>query len=376
MSGWSPIAILPNLLSGKLIEGEVVALAGPQDSRIQTICQVTPKFADLLSRFTNAFGVALDPVVLIARHDALPRLTADALLSFRDLVAISIIPYSRSLNTVYKTTNRIVYANSFWIYPWMLGKDNQSLTTSTPAFIGIDDVAAFHGQASPELPVMQIKDIDTPLLEALLECWKRHYLGSRQRWKDRALFRSLNMAVHAASLPAGVGTTIFDLGRSISLWVSAFEILSHPGVGKAGLFTVYPLLERVTYCDRKAGRRGYAAYIPEWKKGKNKKQNIKEPRRSLPCWIYGKLYQARNDFLHGEPVSVKTLSPTGTKDGLFWLAPSLYRLALTGFLKLSVDRNLPYWLSDDYENNPLLQKKREAYDQQNMIERALLRIRK
>ena len=195
VSSWSPMAILPNLSRGKVIEGDVVAFVCSQDSRIQAICKALPKFAELLSRFTNAFDVALDPVVLIARDDVLPSLTADALLSFRDLVAISIIPYSRSLNTVYRTTNRIVYANSFWIYPWMLGKNTQSLTTSTPAFSGIHVVEAFHGQASPELPVMQIDDIDTPLLEALLACWKRHYLGTRRRWKDRAIFRSLNMAV-------------------------------------------------------------------------------------------------------------------------------------------------------------------------------------
>ena len=80
MTSWSPIAILPNLSRGKVIEGEVVALASSQDSRIQAICQATPRFSDLLSRFTNAFGVALDPVVLIARDDALPGLTADAAL--------------------------------------------------------------------------------------------------------------------------------------------------------------------------------------------------------------------------------------------------------------------------------------------------------
>jgi hypothetical protein len=375
VNSWTPIAILPNLSNGKVVDGEVVAFAGSQDSRVQAICQTLPKFADLLSRFTDAFGVALDPVVLIARDDALPDLTAAALLSFRDLVAISIIPYSRSLSTVYRTTNRIVYANSFWIYPWTLAKDNQSLTTATPAFTGMHVVEAFHGQSSPDLPVMQIRDIDTPLLEALLARWKRHYLGRRRDWKDRALFRSLNMAVQAALLPAGVGTTIFDLGRSVSLWVSAFEILSHPRVSKAGLFTVYPLFEGVTYCDRNVGRRRYAAYVPEQQKRKNKRRNVKEPRRSLACWIYGELYQARNNFLHGNRVSKRTLSPKGTKDGLFWLAPSVYRLALTGFLTLSVDHHLPYRFSNSYDNNPALRKKWEARDKQTIIERALLRIR-
>jgi hypothetical protein len=149
-----------------------------------------------------------------------------------------------------------------------------------------------------------------------------------------------------------------------------------PRTSKAGLSTVYPLLEGLVYCDRKVGARKYAAYVPTRKKGKSGKQGTKEPRRPLPCWIYGKLYQARNDFLHGNHVSVKTLSPTGTKDGLFLLAPSAYRLALTGFLKLTVDRNLPYWLSDSYKDNPALRKKREAYDRQSMIERALLRIRR
>ena len=91
-----------------MVDGEVVALASQHDSRIQAICQALPTFSGLLSRFTDAFGVPLDPVVLIVRDDVLPDLTKEALLSFRDLVAISIIPYSRSLNVVYQNTGRIV----------------------------------------------------------------------------------------------------------------------------------------------------------------------------------------------------------------------------------------------------------------------------
>jgi hypothetical protein len=68
------------------------------------------------------------------------------------------------------------------------------------------------------------------------------------------------------------------------------------------------------------------------------------------------------------------LSPKGTKNGLFWLAPSLYRLALSGFLSLIIDKDLPYWLSDVYDKNPELRMRRKVYERQHMAERALLRI--
>lgn len=349
MNSWVPVAILPNLSGGRAIEAEIVALAPFDDPRVQAMCEATPLFAELLSRFTDAFGVPLDPFVFIARGDAAHDLSADALLSFRDLVAISVIPFSRSLNTVYKTTNRIVYSNSFGLYPWTLSRDNEALIASTPAFKGFHDVKQFHGQSSPELPVMRVedRDIDTTMLDALVLRWKRYYFG-RRRWKDRALFRSLNMAVQAGAIPANV-PTIFDLGRSISLWVSAFEILSHPRVEIASVMTVYRLFEGVHYCDRSVGRRRYAAYIPQREKSKRKRAGL-PLRHPLPCWIYGKLYQARNNFLHGNPIPKNALSPKGTKNGLFWLAPCLYRLALTGFLDLSVDPSvrskLPYRFSD------------------------------
>jgi hypothetical protein len=210
----------------------------------------------------------------------------------------------------------------------MLSGDNQHLTLSTPALLGFHVVEEFHGQSSPELPVMELIDVDEPLFEALLLRWKRHYLGLRKRWQDRALFRSLNMAAQAAQIPAGVGTTLYDLGRMSALWVSAFEILAHPRNENSGLRRVYPLFERVSYLDRNVGQRRYAAFM-------NQDRNKNPwPRRPLPCWLYGKLYQARCDFLHGNPLGAKPLYPRGSKVNLFWLAPSLYRLALTGFLGL------------------------------------------
>jgi hypothetical protein len=81
---WTPVSILPNLRAANPIDGEVIAFAGVNDPRVQAICAASPKFASLLSRFTDAFHVRLEPVVLIARDDTIGRLSGEAFLSFRD----------------------------------------------------------------------------------------------------------------------------------------------------------------------------------------------------------------------------------------------------------------------------------------------------
>jgi hypothetical protein len=214
----------------------------------------------------------------------------------------------------------------------MLSRDNESIVASTPAIHAIHVVEQFHGQSSPELSIMKLTDRDEPLLQVLLRRWKRHYLGKRQRWQDRALFRSLNMAAQAAQLPAGIDATLYD----------------HPRVGKSGLYLVYELLDQVLYVERKVGERRYVAY------------KSKKPRHPFPSWLYGKLYRVRCDFLHGNAIRKDRLDFTGAETVLFWVAPSLYRLALTGFLKLSPDRKSPTIHADP----------------QSIIERAILRARK
>jgi hypothetical protein len=367
-SQWTPAAILPNLSARTAIEGEVIALAPRSDPRVHAFCVAHPRFEVLLSRFTDAFHDPLDPIVLIVRNDLLPKLAkVEPLASFRDLVALCVIPYGRSLAAVYNNPHRISYANSFSFYPWMLGKDNEHLLASTPAMTALHMVEEFHGQSSPDLPDMEITELNEPLFNALLQRWKRHYLGNRQRWQDRALFRSLNMANQAAKLPASIDTTLYDLGRMAALWVSAFEILAHPRTATSGLKSVYPLFERVSYHDRNVRRRRYAAYM-----GKSKRP---WPRRSLPCWLYGKLYQARCAFLHGSPVRISLLSPNDSDVGLFWLAPSLFSLALTGFLDCSFKKKIPNG------NNPeklgeYIAEEMQFTKYQEIIERALLTARR
>ena len=128
ISNWTPAAILANLFASRAVEGGVIALAPRSDPRVVACCAAHPKLGLLLSRFTHAFQVHLDPVVLIVRDDSLPKLAhVEPLASFRDLVALCVIPYCRSLATVYSNPHRISFANSFSFYPWMLDRSNDHL---------------------------------------------------------------------------------------------------------------------------------------------------------------------------------------------------------------------------------------------------------
>jgi hypothetical protein len=172
-------------------------------------------------------------------------------------------------------------------------------------------------------------------------------------WADRALFRSLNMAVAASKMPAGADVTIFPLGRNIGLWVSAFEILTYTGEDKVGLWDVYAKLSAAPWRNKKTKRKQF-------------KTHKSKTRRNLGCWIYGEIYRVRNDFLHGNQVTPQSLVVKRSNRNLFGYAPLLYRIALTGFLNLPEPKSIAG-----------VEWSRERYDliaNQGDIEQALLTV--
>ena len=131
-------------------------------------------------------------------------------------------------------------------------------------------------------------------------------------------------------LPAHAEITNQDIGRHAALWVSAFEILAHPKIGDSGFTQVYALLEKAQW-----GSSHHKVPIHSSYHGRKKTLRI------LPCWIYGELNHARNDFLHGNPVRPARLTTKRSKRGLFSYACPLYRMALTSFLDLRWKRKAP-----------------------------------
>ncbi|MCA3632767.1 MAG: hypothetical protein INF16_08250 [Methylobacterium sp.] len=160
---------------------------------------------------------------------------------------------------------------------------------------------------------------------------RRHYAASKPAWEDVALMRSLNMAYQASLLPAGIDTTFYDIGRMLILWVSAFEILVHPGgSGQASCKQVFDLIERTPWAPR--SKIGQAIHDT------GGKAKIK---RSFASWLYERLYYCRNDFIHGNPVDSSSLLLSTPQQSIFEYVALLYSIALTSFLNLSYPRSMP-----------------------------------
>ena len=231
---WTPIFVLPNVELRDAVEHDIISLVPAHDQRVVCLKREQPMLRKFLGRFTNTFGEKFEPAVLLLRRDA-PKsfLEIEALAGFRDLIAISVVAFDRARKLCQSLGGpRVLFGDAFAMYPWMLDKHYEYVTGRTPDFVGLHEVQMFKGQSSASVyrKSLDASDVDRPLLTALLKGWRRCCEAAEPACKDIALFRSLNMAYHASLMPAGTDARLYDVGRLVSLWVSAFEILVHPCV--------------------------------------------------------------------------------------------------------------------------------------------------
>ncbi|RST86394.1 hypothetical protein EJC49_10420 [Aquibium carbonis] len=323
---WTPVFVLPNIPLDVAIGCEIAALAPANDPRVAALKRAYPSFRRFLNRFADNFGEKFEPSVLIL-DAAAPPLFRDvtALASFRDLIALSAVTHGRAQELRHPRGHRVLFGEAFAIYPWMLDRHYEDVIGSTPAILGTHELSRFKGQSSPALFRTSLgkTDIDQPLLAALMARWRRRYEAAEPAWEDVALMRSLNMAYQASLLPAGTDTTFYDVGRVVSLWVSAFEILVHPGgSGQANRDKVFEMIERTPWAETESSQ------LVHDTGGKTK------VKRTLASWLYQVLYECRNDFLHGNPVERSNLFLPTPQRTIFEYAAPLYRIALTAFLPL------------------------------------------
>lgn len=333
-SEWMPIFVLPNIPLDSAIGCDIAALAPAHDRRVAVLKRAHPMFRRFLNRFADNFGAKFEPGILLL-HTAAPSIYRDigTLASFRDLIALSAVIRGRALELRYPRGLRVLFGDAFAIYPWMLDRLYEDMIGSTPAILGTHEVARFKGQSSPAVfrTPLGKSDIDRPLLAELMVRWRRRYEASQPVWADIALMRSLNMAYQASLMPAGTDTTFYDVGRIVSLWVSAFEILVHPGgSGHTNRDKVFDLIESTRWEIPTSGR------LVHDTGGKTK-----PVKRTLASSLYQALYECRNAFLHGNPVERSNLLLPTPQRSIFEYAAPLYRIALTAFLPLTYDMPMP-----------------------------------
>lgn len=332
-ANWTPVFVLPNIPLETAIGCDIAALAPAHDRRVAALKRAHPTLRRFLNRFADNFGQKFEPAALILNTAAPPNFRdVTALASFRDLVALSAVAHGRAQVHRHPRGHRVLFGEAFAIYPWMLDRHYEDVIGCTPAILGTHELSRFKGQSSPALfrTPLGDGDIDQPLLTALMARWRRRYDAAEPAWEDVALMRSLNMAYHASLLPAGTDTTFYDVGRVVSLWVSAFEILVHPGgSGQANRDKVFEMIERTPWAIPASGQLAHATG------GKTK------VKRTLASWLYQVLYECRNDFLHGNPVERGNLVLATPQRTIFEYAAPLYRIALTAFLPLTYGAPMP-----------------------------------
>ncbi len=332
---WQLFLALPGIRMDEPIESGPVALVPPGDERMREMYAVAPNLVEFVQRFSDAFGVKTQPPMIIVRRDAPASYKSlEALAAFRNAISISTIAYNRALELVYPQGHRVMFGDAFAFYPWSLDRNDEHLVCQTTAMLALHVVDKFHGQPSASLSVgtLRMAWVDQMLLSGLLVRWKAAHDGREQEWNDIALFRSLNMAYHASLIPTARDTTVYDIGRIVALWVSAFEILGHPG-GEDGWVNrdkVMDLIDQVHWYGDRCGSKSYKIV--------SQKQ---ERARTLGSWLYLKLNESRNDFLHGNPVDVDSLRLPDSGRLLFRYPAVLYRMALAKFIDLEFKEPRP-----------------------------------
>ena len=329
---WQWGFLLHNLTCKQPFGSDYLAIAPHTDTRVQAIVANSSLGQSLLENFTDQFEHKTHPSVLIIREDAPESVRhIDAVVSFRNVFAFSCLIRSWQQNIGGPSACYPLFSDYFDFYPITLDADGIRIYGKSPALRVMGQPKAIHGQISAGLPNSEHLFIeqDDDLSNLLLKAWQHVYVNpSSIKSEARALFRSLQTAYHAAAMPMPNQQSIHDYGTRIALWISAFEILCHPsgcgGLGKADFEKVKELLETQTWSNSEMRDCKYPVT--------SRKACVNV---NLVVALYWELYQARNDFLHGNPVSRNRLFPfrNAKRPPLLHLAPLIYKAGLLGFLK-------------------------------------------
>lgn len=322
---FSLVCVLHNIEIDSPFEIGPFALVPRNDPRMRSILSRSPTARALFENLTDQFGQARRPTGLIM-PSSMQKVDPAHLIAFRNVFAISCLMNARQFAAVSQSAFQPMFSDSFDLYPLSPSVDDQSFIIHTPALSGIArSPDKLQAQTSPGLPTGGFYEpqSDPDVCRDLTWMFERLLSRKRPRRSERILFRSLEMAYQALAMPSANLSSLHDHGTRIGLWVSAFEILAHPWRGRAGLETVVELLERARWNERRLASRTFIVSRRGWRR-----------RVTFATRVYEELYNARNDFFHGNEVRKGRLNlfKNTRRPPLEELAPLVYGVALTTFI--------------------------------------------
>jgi hypothetical protein len=319
---WELIYVLDSLDLQVPFDTEYLVFAGRRDPRVTNCVEFDPGATTLLDGFSDAAGRQRSVSALLLRTDAPAEYRREgAIRCLRNLYAVSsvIAAHQEQLISGNGRGFRAMYSSFFRFHPIQLHRDGTHVLTRTVAYGNIDLLETFKGQVSPHLPNTSLVDPrPDPLLDGrLLELWHK-MITLPAAPNGVGLFRSLDVAFHAASLPET--ESLYEMGIRLGLWVSAFEILANVLYGRANLNNVLRLLSGIKW------------FSPDLQ---SNCVVVLGASRPLVAGVYADLYSARNDYVHGNPVGDDRAFTFKSRQLplLLWMAPVVYKVALHGYLK-------------------------------------------
>jgi hypothetical protein len=105
MPEWIPMFAMPNVQPQNPIEIDGIAFVSVFDDRIKTLRIKYPNYDSYLDKFSDEFGVKLNPSTIMVRNDTPPLYKrVDALASYRDAISIASISQSRNCRWAMRST--------------------------------------------------------------------------------------------------------------------------------------------------------------------------------------------------------------------------------------------------------------------------------
>lgn len=340
---WQFVSVLPNLdlthhrgrdstwgtwPDGLMLDGtDTLVIVSQDDDRAKAALARTPGLHRVFSAFQTNLRRPYHPAILLERadHQHPRRQDGESVVAFRNAIAFQFLLRARAAIVAPDVQAEPTYSETFSFHPLHPTPNGGMVTLGeglTAHYATQQDVIF---TPTPQVSLLTSSLFPDPYLKrALSALWKEAYEQDHSTDLHRSVFLSLEMA-YIACLPGAYNLgALTDYGASLSLWVSALEIMAWPRERHANFRTVQALLRQyewlvpalnAEYCRRKIGRVEYSLRPAEY--------------------VYFLMYSGRNAFLHGNALSPDLLLPPTFPEGanLLRLAAVVYRTALAGTLQ-------------------------------------------